>query len=58
METETAFHAATMSATDLFLLQFSVASGCSGTISQGGRRTDSFHFAARPLSQPFYSPHS
>ena len=36
MEMETAFHfhAATMTATDLFLLQLSVASGCAGTISQ------------------------
>jgi hypothetical protein len=58
MKTETAFrfHAATMTATDLFLLQRLVASGCAGTISQSGRRKDSFHLAARPLSQPFYSP--
>jgi hypothetical protein len=57
METEAAFHfhAATMTATNLFLLQLSVASGCAGTISQSGRRKDSFHFAARPLSPPFYS---
>jgi hypothetical protein len=49
METETTFrsHAATRSATDLFLLQLSIASGCTGSISQSGRRKDSFHFAAR-----------
>ena len=58
METETTFrsHAATRSATDLFLLQLSIASGCTGSISQSGRRKDSFHFAARPLSEPSYSP--
>jgi hypothetical protein len=40
MKTETAFHfhEATMTATDPFLLQRSVASGCAGTISQSGRR--------------------
>jgi hypothetical protein len=44
MEMETAFHfhAATMTATDLFLLQLPVASGCAGTISQSGQRKDSF----------------
>jgi plastocyanin len=36
------------------LLQLSVASGCAGTISQSSRRKDSLHFAARPLSEPFY----
>jgi hypothetical protein len=56
METAFRFHAATLTATDLFLLQLSVASGCAGTISQSGRGKDSLHLAARPLSEPFYSP--
>jgi hypothetical protein len=61
MEMETAFHfhAATMTATDLFLLQLPVASSCAGTISQSGHRKDTpfilqrdvigaFLFAASP----------
>jgi hypothetical protein len=46
----------TMTATGLFLLPLSVASGCADTISQSNRRKGSLYFAAPPLSERFYLP--